>query len=327
MRASHAHVHRIPGTVVILAAAALFACAEPNPTEPASDEAGSVLSKQGPVGPPASVVFYSQRQGIPAKLWVMDPDGGAQTVLPSGPGNAIYPDISPDGRHVVFASNRTGDFEIWLLELATGALTNLSNQAGNDEWPRFSPNGQQIAFHGNVDGDFNLYVIHIDGTGLRRVTNDPALDQWADWSPNGKQLAFRRGMDIHVVDVEGEEQNVRRLTFLPATVDQMPAWSPNGKYIAFMSAREGYTSVFLMTADGDTPEHPAINLTPKDPADLNSAWVSRAPAWSMNGRHIYFMSRRPSTNGSIEIFVMNADGSGVSQLTDAPGEDGTPQTR
>jgi Tol biopolymer transport system component len=212
MRASHAHENRIPVTVAFLAAAALFACAEPNPTEPASDEAGSVLSMQGP---PASVVFYSQRQGIPAKLWVMDPDGNAQTVLPSGPGNAIYPDISPDGRHVVFASNRTGDFEIWLLELATGALTNLSNQAGNDEWPRFSPNGQQIAFHGNVDGDFNLYVIHIDGTGLRRVTNDPALDQWADWSPNGKQLAFRRGMDIHVVDVEGEEQNVRRLTFLP----------------------------------------------------------------------------------------------------------------
>lgn len=100
-------------------------------------------------------------------------------------------------------------------------------------------------------------------------------------------------MDIYVADAGGEEQNVRR-TFLPATIDQMPVWSPDGKQLALMSLREGYPSVFLMSADGDSPEHPAVNLTPKNPADPNSAWLSRAPAWSRNGQLIYFVSFRRS---------------------------------
>jgi Tol biopolymer transport system component len=82
-----------------------------------------------------------------------------------------------------------------------------------------------------------------------------------------------------------------------------------------------------MSAEGDTPENPAVNLTPKDPADPSSAWLSRAPAWSMNGRQIYFMSFRPSTGGDVEVFVMNADGTGVARLTHSVGEDGGPQTR
>lgn len=278
-------------------------------------------------GPSGSVVFYSSREGAPSKIWVMNPGGSGQQRVSSGPGADIWPDISPNGRYIAFTSNRSGNNEIWVLELTSGQLWNVSNHTGDDNWPRWSPNGQQIAFHSNRDGNYNLYVVNTDGSGLRRVTSDVALDQWPDWSPNGKQLAFRRGMDVYVADVEGEEQNVRRLTNLPATVDQMPVWSPNGKQLAFMSAREGYPSVFLMSAEGDTPEDPAVNLTPKNPADPNSAWLSRAPAWSMNGKQIYFMSFRPPHGTNVEIYVMDADGTNVQRLTEAAGEDGGPQLR
>jgi TolB protein len=168
--------------------------------------------------------------------------------------------------------------------------------------------------------------VSADGTGLRRVTNNSLLDQWPDWSPNGKEIAFRRGVDVYAIDANGEELNPRRLTNLP-TIDQMPAWSPNGQQIAFMSLREGYCAVFLMSAEGDTPEHPAVNLTPKTPGDANSAWCSRAPSWARNGRQIYFQSFRPSTGGDVELFVMNADGSGLQRLTVSAGEDGGPRMR
>ena len=279
-------------------------------------------------GPPGSIVFHSARDGNPLrKIYVMNADGSGLRAITDGPGNDLWPDLSPDGRFVAFASNRTGNNEIFVADLGGGTLVNVSNDGGDDNWPRWSPNGRRIAFHSNRDGNYNLYTVNADGADLRRVTTDPALDQWPDWSPDGKQLAFRRGMDVYVLDADGEEQNVRRLTNLPATIDQMPVWSPNGKQIAFMSLREGYPSVFLMSAEGDTPEHPAVNLTPKDPADPASAWLSRAPAWSKNGQQIYFMSFRPSTGGDVEIFVMNADGTGVTRLTYSAGEDGGPQTR
>jgi TolB protein len=103
---------------------------------------------------------------------------------------------------------------------------------------------------------------------------------------------------------------------------QMPVWSPDGRHIAFMSFREGYCSVFLMTADGNNQ----TNLTPKDPADANNTWCSRAPSWSTDGREIYFMSLRPSTGGVTEIFVMNMDGSDLRQLTHT-GTNGSPRAR
>ena len=97
--------------------------------------------------------------------------------------------------------------------------------------------------------------------------------------------------------MNGDGTDLRRVTS-DRVLDQWPDWSPNGKQIAFLSLRDGYPSVFLMSAEGETAENPAINLTPKDATDAASAWLSRAPSWSKNGRQIYFMSYRPSTGGT-----------------------------
>ena len=278
------------------------------------------------VGAPGSLVFHSARSGN-LEIYAANPDGSDPRRLTNDPADDIWPDISPNGRFVAFASLRTGNREIFVLDLQDGTLTNVSQSTGDDNWPRWSPNGQEIAFHSNRDGNYNIYVVNADGSALRRVTSNTLLDQWPDWSPNGKRIAFRRGFDVYVIDADGEEQNPVRLTNLPTVINQMPAWSPNGKQIAFMSFREGYCSVFLMSADGDTPDDPAVNLTPKTPGDANSAWCSRAPSWSRNGRQIYFQSARPSTGGDVELFVMNADGGGGERLTTSPGEDGGPRMR
>lgn len=306
---------------------AMTACAEPVIDPTAIERPAALVS----AGPPASVVFHSMRDGN-LEVYAADPDGGAPQRLTQDPAEDIWPDISPNGRFVAFASTRTGNREIWVLSVRDGALVNVSQHPGDDNWPRFSPDGHEIAFHSNRDGNYEIYVATADGTGTpRRVTNNALLDQWPDWSPNGKSIAFRRGMDIFVIDAGGEEQNPRQLTFLPATLDQMPVWSPNGKQFAFMSLRDGYCAVFLMSAGGDTPSDPAVNLTPKDAGDPDSAWCSRAPAWSANGRRIYFMSFRPSTGGAgaafHELFVMAADGSEQTRLTFSPGEDGGPSIR
>ena len=153
-----------------------------------------------------------------------------------------------------------------------------------------------------------------------RLTNYAGIDQFPDWSPDGKEIVFRRDVDIYVMDLESGA--VRRLTDAPP-LNQMAMWSPNGRQLVFMSARDGYPSVFTMSDDGSNP----VNLTPKDPADSDSEWLSRAPSWSTNGREIYFMSFRPATGGDTEVFVINADGSGLRRLTFTIGVDGSPHAR
>jgi TolB protein len=127
-------------------------------------------------------------------------------------------------------------------------------------------------------------------------------------------------VDIYTLDLTNGQ--TRRLTDAPP-LNQMPAWSPNGKQLAFMSMRDGYISVFLMNADGNSLK----NLTPKNAGDADSDWISRAPSWSTTGREIYFMSSRPSTGLDTEIFLINADGTGLARLTNSIGMDGSPRGR
>jgi TolB protein len=175
-------------------------------------------------------------------------------------------------------------------------------------------------FHSNRDGNFEIYAMDADGLLPTRLTNYSGIDQFPDWSPDGKEIVFRRDTDIYVLELTTNV--VRRLTdALP--LNQMAAWSRNGRALVFMSSRDGYPSVFRMDSDGSNQ----INLTPKNAADSASEWLSRAPSWSTNGRQVYFMSFRPSTGGDNELFVMNADGTGVYRLTSTIGVDGSPRAR
>ena len=89
-------------------------------------------------GPPGSVVFYSRRAGSLAKIYAMNPDGTGVRPLTSGPGNDLWPDLSPNGRLLTFASNRSGNNEIYVLDLRSGELTNVSQSPASLNTPASS---------------------------------------------------------------------------------------------------------------------------------------------------------------------------------------------
>jgi Tol biopolymer transport system component len=271
-------------------------------------------------GAPGSVVFFSARDGN-NEIYVMDPDGEAPRRITDGSASDIDPAISTNGWDIVFTSNRTGNNDIYITDSGGGGVpVNLTNNTANDGWARWSPDGHRIVFHSSRTGNFELFAMNRDGGDLIRLTDYAGIDQFPEWSPNGQEIAFRRDTDVYVLDLASGQS--RRLTNAPP-LNQMPSWSPNGKQLAFMSSRAGYPSVFVMNADGSNQ----TNLTPKEIGDEDSSWISRAPAWSMNGRQIYFMSSRPSTSLDTEIFVIDSNGTGTARLTNSIGMDGSPRSR
>ena len=306
------------GLVTLFAAGCMDESAAPTPF--ASESRG--IGEHGG-GIPGSIVFVSERDDFPGEMgeiYTMNADGsGIMRLSFVLHADDAAPAWSPNGRQITFASTRTGNRDIWAMNADGSNPVNLTNHPAFDARPVYSPNGKQIAFFSNRDGSFDLYAMDTDGSNQTRVTGDvAAADRWPDWSPSGKEIVFSRNFDIAILNVATGA--VRMVVEHPARED-MPVFSPNGKQIAFMSNREGYPSVFIVDADGSNLR----NLTPR-PEDVTGPWMSFFPSWSKNGQQIYFSARRPGTP-DVEVFVMNADGTGVRQLTDAVGWDYAPSVR
>jgi TolB protein len=161
----------------------------------------------------------------------------------------------------------------------------------------------KLAFASDRDGNMEIYVMGADGGGQIRLTENTAEDYSPAWSPDGKRLTFVSTRDgnaeIYVMNADGTGQT--RLTNKTAG-DLNPAWSPDGAYIAFVSNRDGNDDIYLMNTDGSGQ----YNLT-NNPADDSSF------AFSPDGTMIVFSSRRD--NGEFNLYRMNANGTGVTQLT------------
>jgi Tol biopolymer transport system component len=100
--------------------------------------------------------------------------------------------VSPDGRRIIFASERSGGREIWISGVDGSAARQVSN-SGNaiNEHPSWSPDGGQIAFDSRLNGgNGRIYIAQTDRPAIQPVTNGSADDSIPRWSHDGKWLYF-----------------------------------------------------------------------------------------------------------------------------------------
>jgi Tol biopolymer transport system component len=114
----------------------------------------------------------------------------AKLLISSTRGDAS-PDFSPDGKRIVFASNRSGSSEIWVADSDGQHPVQLTAfNRGFAGSPRWSPDGRQIAFDARAAGSADIYVIDAEGGQPRRLTIDPAEDVVPSWSRDGNGIYF-----------------------------------------------------------------------------------------------------------------------------------------
>jgi TolB protein len=179
--------------------------------------------------------------------------------------------------------------------------------------------------------DNELFVMNADGTGLQRLTRHAALGPGYStdpvWSPDGRKLVFvkrvERGgapcrpvscdYEIYVMNADGT--GLRRLT-RNAVTEGSPVWLPDGRRIGFVrsirdrNGRSSRDAIYVINADGSDQRR--LTLLPRG-AGVPGGALGGDLTWSPEGEKVAFVAS--ALAGRPDIFVMNADGSGLRNVT------------
>ena len=149
----------------------------------------------------------------------IDADGKNRTQLTNDEHRNWYQSYSPDGKKIVYSSNRNGVEDIWIMD-ADGSnkkkLTNNDNSMAHG--PTFSPDGKTIVFMSNIHGkhgdNMQVWTIGADGKNLKCLTDRDVPHLGVEFSPCGKYIAYKSPWDgywnIYIMDADGG--NIRQLT-------------------------------------------------------------------------------------------------------------------
>jgi dipeptidyl aminopeptidase/acylaminoacyl peptidase len=271
-------------------------------------------------GESGRITFQSDRDGN-WEIYTMNPDGSDQRNLTNNPSWDRWPAWSPDGSKIAFVSERDNGGDIHTMDADGSDVTRLTYNALATS-PGWSPDGEKIAFSSRLHGRFineEIYVMNADGAGIQRRTYNEVVDTEPDWSPDGSKIAFTAfsesgGYDVYTMDPDGSKK-VNLTPEHTVVADESPKWSPDGSKIVFDSSKSPSHAIWTMGPDGSDKKV----LTPDPPYDFE-------PAWSPDGTRIVFQSDRAERvgDGYQELYVMQADGSALTRITNNSANDWHP---
>ena len=209
-------------------------------------------------------------------IFMADMSGKIVKQITSAKGYDAEATVSPDGKKMIYCSDKSGDLELYVMDLKSGKEMRVTNELGYDGGAWFSPDGTKIVWRASrpktpeaikeykellAEGmvaptNMEVFVANADGSNAKQIT---ALGQ-ANWAPNftpdGKHIIFcsnqeyKRGFpfNMYLIDLEGKglEKISRDKGF-----DAFPMFSPDGKKIIFASNRNngGTRDTNLFVAD------------------------------------------------------------------------------
>ncbi len=254
-------------------------------------------------------------------VWALDVQTRVLRRITSTDGSEDAPHLHPDGRTLLFESDRTGSSRLWTLDLVDGTLQQLTTP-GETRFARWSPDGSRIAYELDLpDGPRRLAVQRRgDATPEIVVKQEGAGATAAQWSPDGRLIAASAATSSWIHELGGAS------TELPEP-GVFPTWSPDGGEIAVQrEVRSGVRELWIVpagagearrVAGGDVeyshpqwcPTDPDRILVVIDHKDLGIVRVSTGevervtdlasstvlvdyPSWSADGTTVYFSLSR-----------------------------------
>ncbi len=226
---------------------------------------------------PDGRLLYATHASGNVDVWITTADGKRQKQLTRDALTDNMPVATPDGRHIVFVSERAGASHIWRMDFDGGDLKQLTRGKG-DLFPSLSPDGRWIVYSSSTGGRPALWKVSIDGGEPAQLS--PLSAARPVVSPDGKWVACFYldekigGSRIALIPLAGGH---------PAFVDGMAQpdyfilrWSPDSRALTYIATRQGVSNIWSKPIDG----RPARRLT-----NFTTDRIFRF-AWSRDGKFL-----------------------------------------
>ncbi len=282
--------------------------------------------------PDGTRISFNSDLGGQTDVWIANADGTNPVNLTDNPAFDGFGTLSPDGTRLAFTSDRDGNNEIYVMNIDGSSLTRLTDDVSDDIFPVWSPDGTKILFNSERDGDMDTYMMNADGSDPVNLSNDPASEEKAAWSPDGEWIVFLSNRDgnwaQYVLNIASGA-----LIRLPDNVatNGWASWTAAGGAAADTNAPPAETvgalpfGTLVFEMGGRVVEDTAEIATLTASGEINqltdNTFFDGEPIWSPDGSQIVFASNR---DGNLEVYVMNADGSSVVNITNSPAYEDTP---
>lgn len=226
-----------------------------------------------------------------------------------------WPCFSPDGKTVLFSRTMDGGKNWTLLRVpaAGGEPAPFAKLAGSATRASWSAKTGRIVFDlDGTDGSHAIWVINGDGSGAHAVAiSGASLPGYPSWYADGKSIAYGESAQNILYRVKEDGGAPTAITSQAQVLTGMSSVSPDGKWIAFAGQKnngqvynQGENQIWLVDDSG------TARLLEASPLP------GRTPSWSPDGQRIAFESDRGSPDGHYAAFIINRDGSGLTQATD-----------
>ena len=240
-------------------------------------------------------VAYSQSR-VNANIWRVDLDGknAHSYVLAPSTREQYDPVVSPDGRRVVFMSNRSGTGEIWVCDNDGSNIQQLTSfgdaQIGTARW---SPDNRQIVFDSRIEGEANVYVVDANGGVPKKLETGTRENSMPSWSGDGRWIYFVSGRSDSSITIWRVDANGGRATQLTKTPGSaLPMESPDGQFVYFVRTTADKVRLWSMRPDGS--DEKMLDAIP--PLQTNGY------EWWPHGTGIYFYAY---PNGKAEVDLLD----------------------
>ena len=270
-------------------------------------ESKTLWSNMGVSQMPDGKILYTRKIGEEINVFSMNEDGSGEKQLTSDGGFNFEPIATPDGKYIVFVSNRKGNYNIWRMNAdKTNPVQLTGVQNVMDTQIQIANNGKTVIFtRQKSDGSkMSLMKIPIGGGDAQPLLPESQFSEFAPKiSPDGKRLAYHSfrydnqtsdlERSVKVVGIEGEKiESSAEQTEL--NIPPEFKWSPDGKSLTYIE-RSGVDNLRNISM-ADKKEKP---LT-----DFNSSSITNF-TWSRDGKKIFIL--RGLVNGDLVLIKDGGD--------------------